>query len=84
MRQVAKPYPRYPVSHTTSALPPYSMELSGVNDPWSIGGVPQSEGIKQFEPVREKTNNLGFRPGLTQTGLYNHRRWLEAGNFVFK
>ena len=37
-----------------------------------------------FEPVHEKTNNLGFRPGLTQTGLYNHRRWLEAGNFVFK
>ena len=37
-----------------------------------------------FEPVREKTNNLGFRPGLTQTGMYNHRRWLEAGNFVFK
>ena len=30
------------------------------------------------EPVREKTNNLGFRPGLTQTGLYSHRRWLEA------
>ena len=36
------------------------------------------------EPVREKTNNLGFRPGLTQTGLYSHKRWLEAGNFVFK
>ena len=31
-----------------------------------------------FEPVHEKTNNLGFRPGLTQTGLYKHRRWLEA------
>ena len=31
-----------------------------------------------YEPVREKTNNLGFRPGLTQTGLYSHRRWLEA------
>ena len=36
------------------------------------------------EPVREKTNNLGFRPGLTQTGLYRHRTLLEAGNFVFK
>ena len=30
------------------------------------------------EPVHEKTNNLGFRPGLTQTGLYSHRRWSEA------
>ena len=33
------------------------------------------------EPLHEKTNNLGFRPGLTQTGLYSHRRWLEAGKF---
>ena len=31
-----------------------------------------------FEPLREKTNNLGFRPGPTQTGLYCHRRMLEA------
>ena len=31
-----------------------------------------------IEPVREKTNNLGFRTGPTQTGLYSHRRWLEA------
>ena len=34
--------------------------------------------ILKLEPVHEKTNNLGFRPGLTQTGLYSHRRWLEA------
>ena len=34
---------------------------------------------KRFEPVHaEKTNNLGFRPGPTQTGLYSHKRWLEA------
>ena len=38
----------------------------------------------EHEPVREKTNNLGFRPGLTQIGLYSHRRWLEAENFGFK
>ena len=37
-----------------------------------------------YEPVREKTNNLGFRPGPTQTGLNSHRRWLEAGNFAFR
>ena len=36
------------------------------------------------EPVHEKTNSLGFRPGPTQTGLYSHRTLLEAGNFVFK
>ena len=36
-----------------------------------------------FEPVHDKTSNLGFRPCPTQTGLYSHRRWLEAGNFGF-
>ena len=25
------------------------------------------------KPVHEKTNNLDFRPGLTQIGLYSHR-----------
>ena len=34
------------------------------------------------EPVHEKTNNMGFRTGPTQTGLYSHRRWLEAGKKV--
>ena len=29
------------------------------------------------KPVCEKTNNLGLRPGLTQTGLYSHRSRLE-------
>ena len=37
-----------------------------------------------YEPVREKTNKLGFRPGPTQTGLFCHRKWLEAGNFGLK
>ena len=31
-----------------------------------------------FEPRCEKTCLWGFRPVPTQTGLYNHRRWLEA------
>ena len=29
-------------------------------------------------PVHEKTNNLGFRPGPTQTGLYCHTIKQEA------
>ena len=37
-----------------------------------------------YEPVHEKNNNLGLQPGLTQTGLNSHRRWLEAGNFGFR
>ena len=31
-----------------------------------------------YEPVHEKTNNLGFRPGLTQTRLHSHTIKLEA------
>ena len=32
----------------------------------------------RYEPRSEKTGLRGFRPGPIQTGLYNHRRWLEA------
>ena len=35
------------------------------------------------EHLYEKTDLRGFRPGPTQTGLYSHRRWLEASNFGF-
>ena len=31
-----------------------------------------------------KTGLRGFRPGPTQTRLYNHTRWLDALNFVFR
>ena len=31
-----------------------------------------------YEPRCEKTGLRGVRPGPTQTGLYSHRRWLEA------
>ena len=34
--------------------------------------------ISVFEPVHEKTNNLGFQPGPTQTSLYSHRRNIES------
>ena len=37
-----------------------------------------------IEPRREKTGLRGFRPGLTQTGLYKLRKELEAWNFGFK
>ena len=32
-----------------------------------------------YEPLCEK--NLSLGSGLTQTRLYNHRRWLETRNF---
>ena len=31
-----------------------------------------------YEPRCEKTGLRDFRLGPTQTGLYSHRRWLEA------
>ena len=34
--------------------------------------------------MREKTNNLGFRPGPTQTGLYSNRSRPDLWNFRFK
>ena len=37
-----------------------------------------------YEPVREKTNNLDFRPGPTQTSLSSHRSRLETSDFGFK
>ena len=33
---------------------------------------------KPLEPRCEKTGLQGFLPGPTQTGLFSHRRWLEA------
>ena len=37
-----------------------------------------------YEPVREKTNNLCFRPGSTNIRLCSHRRLLETANFGFR
>ena len=34
--------------------------------------------LQSFEPVHEKTNNLDFRPGHTQTMLYSHRIKLDV------
>ena len=36
------------------------------------------------EPRCKKNGLRVFRPAPTQTRLYSHRRWLEAGNFGFR
>ena len=41
-----------------------------------IGRIKRSTLI--YEPVHEKTNNLGLRPGPTQTKLYGDSIKLEA------
>ena len=40
--------------------------------------------LTKYEPWCEKTSLWGFRSDLTQTGLCNQRRWLEAWNFRFR
>ena len=46
----------------------------------SLRGVSNKHCLLPFfiEPRSEKTGLRGFQPGPTQTGLYCHRRWLEA------
>ena len=40
--------------------------------------------LKTNEPRCEKTGLRCFQPGLTQTGLYSHRRLREVCNFGFR
>ena len=42
------------------------------------GDEGSSGNIVTNEPRRQKTGLWGFRPGLTQTGLCSHRKWLET------
>ena len=37
--------------------------------------------LSAYEQRHNKTGLWGFQPCPTQTGLYSHRRWLEALNF---
>ena len=50
--------------------------LTGAVEIVSSGRDPAAVNRK-IEPVMRKLYS-GFRPGPTQTGLYNHIRWLEA------
>ena len=50
--------------------------LHFVSDEWDYFALPLP---RLNEPLHEKTNKLGFRPGLTQTSLYCLRRRLDLG-----
>ena len=65
--------PAWPQNITILQGPKNKELLSVMNTQYVING-----------PLREKNNNLNFRPGPTQTGLYCHRRWLEAGKFGYR
>ena len=37
--------------------------------------------VKPIELHHDKASLQSFQPGPTQTGLNNHWRWLDAGNY---
>ena len=55
----------------------FILNLDHVNVDYSAANI-HAVAHATFEPRCEKTGHRGFRPGPTQTGLYNHRNWLEA------
>ena len=50
----------------------------GITGPTGPIGPAMAENKMLFEPRREKTGLLGFRPGATQIGLYSHRSRLDT------
>ena len=54
--------------------------------PRDISQMPLQAGYAElvYHSSHAKTNNLGLRPGLTQTSLCSHRRRLKACDFGFK
>ena len=60
-----------------SAMKIISIKLNKIED-IPVKPLSESKNYTLNEPCREKTGLRGFRPCPTQTGLYSHRRWLEA------
>ena len=57
-----------------------STEFHLMSGTFSLGADPYilDKSATEYEPRCEKTGLRGFLPGPIQTGLYTHRRWLEA------
>ena len=54
---------------------------------WTLMETPKTGFLTtrlKYQLRRQKTGLRGIQPGMTKTGLYSHRRWLEACNFVFR
>ena len=51
---------------------------------WSSSPHFWNRGTDKILAASWENQQCGFRTGLTQTGLYKHRRWLETGNFGFR
>ena len=56
--------------------------LSKKTCPWKLGlNHNRTITIILYEPLNDKTSNLGFRLGPTQNGMYSHRSRLEKLEF---
>ena len=73
--EVPEPPPGFPMCHS---YPPSSYRQEHLLKERNDEQHDQKEHEGTYEPRSEKTGLRGFRPGPTQTGLYSHRRWLEA------
>ena len=58
----------------------YRVLYSSDCNTWTYVGADLTDDVSAtvFEPSFQKTNNLGFRPGQTQTRLYSHRSRIQA------
>ena len=58
----------------------YRVLYSSDCNTWTYVGADLTDDVSATvcEPSLEKTNNLGFRPGQTQTRLYSHRSRIQA------
>ena len=73
----------YPFLHTVSKTRPFEyLRLT------SLGVIGALVKVRNFIILYyqhgDKTCLWGFRSGLTQTRLHNHRRWLELSNVGFR
>ena len=65
--------------HSVSLSLIYGLELEWLEVMFMVAPVVLIKVIK--EPVREKTNHLGFRPGQTQTGLLQSQEQARCMKF---
>ena len=70
----------YPTSedHLMYGAGPQGLERRPVRLEQHLYMIREETTSKLFDPPYEKTGRLGFRPDLTQTELYSHRRRLKA------
>ena len=82
----AKTDPELPVEELYSSLfidPPSDLKIRGCDA--TIRASTKAWKLQyKTEPCHKKTCLRGLRPGKTQTGLFSHRKYLEAWDFAYR